>query len=555
MHAQGDSVQDDQLVPRSAAVTGVLVTTQPRSLAAQLADIAARVSPLRLGMVQALFAFILSTLMLSLPDRQPGFQGVVNNANGPRAYQRLDIWRDELGAIGARLSGLGLDPDTFIWLLRGTHVVLALIQVIALAALAVRYARTREIGPLWRWMAGPILTLAILLVYPPLCADVFFYITSGAIANDAGNPYAAPIRVNYDAPLLYLNDWAGIASPYGPIWTGICRAVVWLVGSSFLAGVLGFRLLAIASVFTFLFMVYKLTRQLLGDRTFALGAMIATAWMPSLLFETSTGAHNDAIMFSLALGGLLVMTSRKQGSTRLGIALIALSALLKYVTVPILGFALLWRLADRKPGEPFRVVLKQWAIDAAMILALAVLAYGPYWEGPKIFHSLLAQPTRGVSTSLWILPHKFTEAMWGYNTAKSFDNVLGYVTLGFLLPVFIGTFVWLWRQMSAMRGESGLSETGTTRDRRLLLQLQAWMIPAGLLPTIPVDGHNWYMIWAMGPFFILLTWLVKRHLDGVKDDRAGHVPGWIERLGPIRITGLFLAWSIFNVLMYHTRTL
>jgi hypothetical protein len=109
--------------------------------------------------------------------------------------------------------------------------------------------------------------------------------------------------------------------------------------------------------------------------------------------------------------------------------------------------------------------------------------------------------------------------------------------------------------MSAMRGESGLSETGTTRDRRLLLQLQAWMIPAGLLPTIPVDGHNWYMIWAMGPFFILLTWLVKRHLDGVKDDRAGHVPGWIERLGPIRITGLFLAWSIFNVLMYHTRTL
>jgi hypothetical protein len=419
----------------------------------------------------------------------------------------------------------------------------------------VQYLRTRSIAPLWRWMLGPMLTLGILLIYPPLCADVFYYITSGAIANDGDNPYAAPLRVNYDAPLLNLNDWAMIASPYGPIWTDICRAVVWVGGSSFMGGVFGFRLLAIASVFTLLYMVYKLTMQLLGDRNFALGALIATAWMPTLLFETATGAHNDAIMFSLALGGLLVMTSRKRGATRLGIALITLSALLKYVTVPILGFALLWRLADRKPGESYRGVFKQWVIDGAMILAIVITAYGPYWEGPTIFSSLLAQPTRGVSTSLWILPHRFTEAVWGYNAGKSFDNVLGYATLSLLLVIFIVTFVWLWRQMNAMHGESGLSDTGTTRDRRLLLQLQAWMIPAGLLPTVPVDGHNWYMIWAIGPFFILLAWLAKRRLDGSAGEQSGHVVGWVERLGPARVCALFLAWSVFNVLMYHTRTL
>jgi hypothetical protein len=63
------------------------------------------------------------------------------------------------------------------------------------------------------------------------------------------------------------------------------------------------------------------------------------------------------------------------------------------------------------------------------------------------------------------------------------------------------------------------------------------------------------MIWAYGPFFILLTWLVERKLDGVKDQSAGQVPGWIGRLGPARIAALFLAWSVFNVLMYHTRTL
>lgn len=546
-------MQDDQFVARSAAT--VTLSVEPRSLADRLTALAVRVSPLRLGMVQALFAFFVSTLMLSLPARQPGFQGVFNNANGPRAYHRLAIWRDELGAIGERFSGLGVSPDYFIWFVRGSHVMLALIQVVAIAALVTQYKRNGGIAPLWRWMAGPTLSLFAFLIYPALCSDVMFYITSGAIANNGGNPYAAPIRVNFDAPLLYLNDWAGIASPYGPIWTNICRVVVAIVGDSFLTGIFGFRFLAIASVATYLFVIYRLAMHLLGDRNFALGATIATAWMPTLLFETATGAHNDALMFSLALGGLLVMSSRKRGATRLGIALIAISALLKYVTIPILGFALLWRLADRKRDESMSAVLKQWLIDGAMIVALLVGAYGPYWDGPGIFDSLLAQPTRGVSTSLWILPHKFTEAMWGAQAGKSFDNVLGYVTLGFLIPVFVATFVWLWRQMNSFHGESGLSETGVTRDRRLLVQLQAWMIPAGLLPTIPVDGHNWYMIWAMGPFFILVAWLTKRLFEGVKDQSAGQVPHWIERLGPARITGIFLAWSVFNVLMYHTRTL
>ena len=228
---------------------------------------------------------------------------------------------------------------------------------------------------------------------------------------------------------------------------------------------------------------------------------------------------------------------------------------------PLLGFALLWRLADRKRDESMLVVVKQWVIDAVMILGLAIAAFAPYWAGPKIFDSLIAQPTRGVSTSLWILPHKFTERMWGYSAGQKFDNVLGYVTLSFLLPVFALTFVWLWRQMNAFHGDDGLSDSGVTRDRRLLAQLQAWMIPVGLLPTVPVDGHNWYMIWSYGPFFILIAWLTKRTWAGVKSTGEGeskgegHVPGWIERLGPAKITAIFLAWSVFNVLMYHTRTL
>ena len=134
-------MQDDQLVSHPG-IPAALPTVQPRSLVDQITAVALRVSPLRLGLVQVLFAFVLSTLMLSLPARQPGFMGVVNNANGPRAYHRLFIWRNELGTLGERLSGLGISTDYFIWFVRGSHVLLALTAGAALIARRHRAHRT-----------------------------------------------------------------------------------------------------------------------------------------------------------------------------------------------------------------------------------------------------------------------------------------------------------------------------------------------------------------------------------------------------------------------------
>lgn len=548
-------MQDEKIVAGSAAISGALAPARSRSLATQLADLAARVSPLRLGFVQALIAFILSTVMLSLPVRQPGFQGVVNNANGPRAYRRLDRWIDDLGWIGTHMSKLGLSPEVFAWTLRFAHLSLAVVQGIAVVAMVVQYVRNGGIGPLWRWLAGPVMTAGLLLLYPPLCADVFYYITSGWVASTGANPYSEPLRANFDAPLLSLNDWGHIASPYGPVWTDICQFVVRLVGTDFLTAVLSFRLLSVASAAVFIALIFAITQRLTGDRVIALGTAIAVSWMPSVLFESSTGAHNDMVMFSLALGGLLTMTSHRRGTTRLGLLLIAASALLKYVTLPLLAFALLWRIADRKHGEPYRRILTQWALDGAAILALVIAAYAPYWDGLKMFESFLAQPTRGVSSSIWILPHYWTANTWGQSAGKSFDNVMGYTTIGLLIPLFAVTFVWLWRRMWQMDGERGESDCGATHDRRLLLQMQAWMVITGYLSFIPVDTHNWYAIWSIAPMFIMLAWLTKRQIVQAKGEKVDAIPAWIANIGPAKLCAIYLIWSFFNMAIYHTRTI
>ncbi len=533
----------------SVAVSGRPPT--PQSLAYRAAIALSNVPPLALGAVQALVALGFALLMLAPPPRQPGFQGVVNNVNSPRAYRRLDLWWQALGDLGDRLPRHALDPAVFMWSMRAAVLSLVAIHLLALAVVLVR-VRANQPGPLWPWLVGPAATMAVFLLYPPLCSDVFYYTTSGAIANDGGNPYEHPLRVYFDAPLLAYNDWAHIASPYGPIWTDFCRLVVAVWGATPLAAITGFRLLAVVASFILAGLVWFIATRLTGRRDLALVALVATLWMPVLGFEAATGAHNDALMFSLAFAGLAVMQSRRRGATRLGLLLIALSTLLKYVTLPLLVFAALWRLADLGPDYPLRRLVRDWALDVAMVVAAAVIAIAPYWVGPATFHSLAAQPARGVSATLWVIPHAAIAGLFGGGVAKRFDDIVGFATLVLLLPIFGTVFLWLGWKMLGFRGASGLTDAGPTRDRRLLVLLQAWLVPCLLLPFFPVDTHNWYAIWSIGPVTLLLVWWMGR--GAAADAGAGdRMPAIIERIGPGRIATLYLGFSLLNFIVYHTR--
>ena len=519
-------------------------------LAQRIALALARLSPIVLGLVQAAIALGFTLLMLHPPPRQPGFQGVVNNVNSPRAYRRLTLWFDHLDALGDRLPHISLEPAVFMWSMRAAVIALALVHILALAAALVRL-RTGASGPVWPWLVGPSLTMAVFLIYPPLCSDVFYYITSGAIANAGGNPYEHPLRVYFAAPLLPYNDWAHIASPYGPVWTGFCRLVVAVWGATPVSAITGFRLLAIIASFILAALIWRLALRLTGRRELALVALVATLWLPVLSFEAATGAHNDALMFSLAFAGLAVMQGRRRGATRLGLLLIALSTLLKYVTLPLLIFAALWRLADFTPGRSSRRLLFDWTLDVAMIVTAAVIAIAPYWVGAATFHSLAAQPARGVSATMWVIPHAAIVGLFGNDVARRFDDFVGFATILLLLPIFGATFLWLAWRMWTFHGESGLVSSGPTRDRRLLVMLQAWLVPCMLLPFFPVDTHNWYAIWSIGPLALFLVWwLGSRATPPSSEDR---LPRWLERLGPARVAAVYLGFSLLNFLVYHTR--
>jgi hypothetical protein len=479
---------------------------------------------------------------LAAPISRPGFGGFAYDTNGPGAYRRIALWQDSLGRFGAWTDSLTIEPDFYVLIIRLCFVALAALQIIAVVA-CLRPRSGDERRPVWHWLVGPALTSAAFLLYPPICSDVFYYATSGHIVNEGGNPYIQPLRdFQSSLPLLRYNDWPFITSPYGPLWTSICRGVVSITGTSPVAAVLGFRLLAIGSAFGFAWITFLTAKRLTNDRRLQIAALVVVLWEPVLLFESATGAHNDALIMMLAMGGLLSVASGRRGGIRGGLVLITLSALLKYVTLPLLGFAALWRLRELKQGTPFRQIMKEWVLDGVAIVAVIVVSFAPYWGGYRTLNSLFAQPMRGVSGSLWQIPHSIVNGHSSHHTTARIEDILGYITLIGLIPIFLFTLRRLGRAML----------TGKSERFFLSAQLAAWAVAGFVLSTIPVDTHAWYVIWAIAPVALaFVAWqegLFKNPEHGDEEsptiDHQLKVPIWFM---------LYLVWDFFNLVIYHTR--
>jgi hypothetical protein len=442
-------VQGDQFVPSSTTLRLPHAVTRPapRSISDRLIGLASWATPWRLAAVQVVVAAVMSTIMLAAPTPRPGFKGFAYDTNGPGAFRRIALWQEHLGGFGAWTDSLSVDTSWHVWGFRLSFSMLAVVQITAVVA-CLRPSEGAERRPVWHWLVGPALTSLTFLLYPPICSDVFFYATSGLTANQGDNPYLQPLReFPSSLPLLRYNDWPFITSPYGPVWTTICRIVIGITGTSPAIAALGYRLLAIAAAFGLMWVTYRVAQRLTDDSRLQVAALVIVGWQPALLFESATGAHNDALIMLLALGGLLVLSSGRRGGIRAGLVIITLSALLKYVTLPLLGFAMLWRLRELRQGMPLRRIVVEWMLDAIAVGIVIALSFEPYWDGHRTLDSLRAQQLRAFAGSLWHIPRSIVNGQASDHTTARFEEVLGQVTLVLLIPILLVTIYRLGRSM------------------------------------------------------------------------------------------------------------
>jgi hypothetical protein len=222
--------------------------------------------------------------------------------------------------------------------------------------------------------------LVIAVFWPPsFSVDVYGYIAYGRLQVLHGlNPYGTrqTALVGLGDPTARFLVW-GNTSPYGPIWTSVSVAVVWLLrAASLFAQVVAMKLIGAAGVVAAAWAGGRAAERLAPGR----GALtfLAIGLNPLLLIEGAGNAHNDLMMMALlvtAIGAALA------GHPRRAALWAGVAAGIKFLPLLIVPWLLLgeWRgravAWARRAGDA--------VVYGAAALLPAAVAFVPYWQGPR----------------------------------------------------------------------------------------------------------------------------------------------------------------------------
>lgn len=316
----------------------------------------------------------------------------------------------------------------------------------------------------------------VALVAPPVySSDVFSYAMFGRLSDIYdSNPYiTTPLGRAATDPLMAYVTWGNITSPYGPVWAMLSAVVAVGHHATPIVLVLRFKLLSLGATLLDGWLIYHLVRQ--RWRAWAPWAYLAFAWNPLVIVDGVINGHNDVVILAFVLGGAWVLRRRPA----LSVALLVLSALIKYSTVPMLAGAAMryWR---RSTG-PLRLLQVAGAVTLASLIAIAT--FHPFWAGPATVLSTLREPGRGANNPLSQL------ATWGAAElfAEQIHLASSAVAVGLASAVFCG---WQWAQMlwdeRAHRAWNVDDELGSWA-RTVLVFLLVW-------PRV----HTWYWLLPLG---------------------------------------------------------
>jgi len=305
-------------------------------------------------------------------------------------------------AIAARLPGWTtttladpLGSTTYV----EPAVRLALVMLYLTAAYAVSLVIVERLGLTHRVALSVIVGCAVvfqatLVAMPGLFSqDVFSYIAYGRLAAVYQlNPYIWPPSVLRDPVVDWVADvWRTYPSPYGAVWA----AVQWLfarldAGLSFADQALVYRATANVLLLVNLAMLWRLLGRLTPlHMTRRITSFAALAWNPLILFEIAGNAHNDVLMVSFTLTGLLLFGAASRGP--LATLALSLGALVKYLS----GLGLVWlglAAAARARTWPRRGA--RLALLTVFSLATAALVTAPWLELPDSLEPLLNETAR-----------------------------------------------------------------------------------------------------------------------------------------------------------------
>lgn len=305
---------------------------------------------------------------------------------------------------------------------------------------------------------------------PPLFSrDVYAYVAQGRLASHGFDPSRFGPQTLGGSPFLSPVDtiWRTTHAPYGPVAAWAERLVVQCSFGSPALAVVWFRVLAVGctalTVWAACLLVHRARRS---------WVLVLAAGNPITLLHLVSGAHNDAWLAALLVGGLLAV---RRGFRGFGIALVCFAGCVK--APAFLGLAILildgYRIALPE-RRAWRATTDLATAGAAFGLATWVNGFGLSWlealDTPARVYNL-ASPTSLIAR---ILADGF--ALVGVR--GSWPTLLPSLRLtGFILLALIGAGLLLFAR--------------PPRDLRV--------IGLGLLATAVLGPvfHPWYVWWSL----------------------------------------------------------
>jgi hypothetical protein len=216
---------------------------------------------------------------------------------------------------------------------------------------------------------------------PYFSTDLLTYVANGYIATlPGGNPYAQAAdtiaETAFGRELATLGWHGGPLSPYGPIWTAVSTAAVWLSADALTAvwiikGVAVAALPGSAAAGWWLLGTAAISHRLTGT--------LAILWNPALAILLVAEGHNDALlMFLIVLS--LALTVRQQVIA--GWLAQTAAILTKYLSIVLLPLQVSFWWRTR---ESHGALIGRLLVASAIGLVVAVLLYRPYWIGIDTF--------------------------------------------------------------------------------------------------------------------------------------------------------------------------
>lgn len=351
-----------------------------------------------------------------------------------------------------------------------------------------------------------------------LSHDIFVYAGYGRlIAAHGANPYFTTLTAFPHDPLTPLDDWSWAIAAYGPVWLTICAVYAWMFGADPIRYIIMFRLLGLLAHLLNTLFIYKILQKMgRSPRTVVLGTLLY-AWNPLALMESSLGGHNDMLMVTFILWGILLsIRGEQRGLTRPSsylppIIAFTLAALIKYTSGPLIIFflvILIRKTLTTSEGIVTRESIRSnWhsallkPMFACIVGGLLALAfYIPYWIGHSIWsiiHSFSAPPSSvDIEYSMlsainaWITKYGYPTTSWTNTFFKVFSNhsVWNSINAAVITLTILTGIVWLWRKPT------------------MHVFILATLLTLGSLLIVTPWFFPWYVVWLVALAAIILPY-------------------------------------------------